>query len=747
MKLKVKDTNNIGLEVRDQSRIRLNAGELVNIGTSDYNELENKPSIEGVELQGAMTLDDIDAYTQEEVNALLSDKANTSDLAPVATSGQYSDLTGTPSLATVATSGNYNDLTNKPTIPNPNLFIVNVGYDVDEDEYYLIDTTYDDICNSYDGGMALLLIYTDEDDYAYEYVLSTYAKDDDFITFASSSNPAVVDIFTINSDDSVDFLEDRARTSGIVNDSLFVRGNSAVWEGTCSTVASTSAKYVNCASFTADDQDVGTIVFVTFSNTNSAAVSGLTLNVQNRGAKPIKCLKNGQVANLDNASDLSGTLPFFYDGTNWVTWYDTNTDAKVYQQYQAASGYTYWRPLVIGKSSNGTEGFTPSSTTDQTYVFTTLQVQPSSGTIRMGGASMFKGSYESKVSPTTLTADRTVTIPDASGTMALTSDIPSVPVTDVEVNGTSVLNDGVAEVSVPTKTSDLNNDSLFARGKIAVFNGTCSTGAATAEKGVTCADFLATDLVAGAMILVSFSETNSAAVADLKLNVNSTGAYPIKQNKAGAYSNLDSAGYLKASSTYPFIFTGTHWVTWYNTDTNTIGYNIRTNSSSLPMKNITYRYRILFTSADGMGYVPANTSSSTSATASKTVNQEPIDPHGRIVYYATTASVAAGSRPSVTYQYQQYYTVTLGYSFNRTGAALTMTAWKPVYVKCNPQTDGSAKIDSTEPFVQALPTTNDGYIYIFLGVAISATAIEMTLEHPVYYHDGTALRKWTGPVA
>ena len=467
------------------------------------------------------------------------------------------------------------------------------------------------------------------------------------------------------------------------------------------------------------------MVVVTFSNTNTATPSGLTLNVNAKGAKPIKCLKAGQLADLDNASDLTGTMPFFYDGTNWVTWYDTsgtNTDENVLQQYQAESGYSYWRPLVIGRSSSGTEGFTPTTYTDQTYVFKTLEVQPSTGTIRMGKASMYQGSYTTKIAPDTLTGNRNVTIPDASGTMALTDDIP-------------------------TDTSDLVNDSLYARGHIAIFNATCSTAAATAEKAVTCSDFKSADLKIGATVLVAFSETNSAAVADLKLNVNGTGAYPIKQNKAGAYSNLDSAGYLKADNTYPFIFNGTYWITWYNTDTNTIGYNIRTNAMSLPMKNITYRYRILFTSADGTSYVPANTSSSTSATASKTVNQEKIDPHGRIVYYATTASVAAGSRPSTAYQYSQYYTITLGYSFNRTGAALTMTAWKPVYIKCSPQTDGSAIIDSTEPYVQALPTTNDGYIYIFLGVATSATAIEMTLEHPIYYHDGTALRRWTGPVS
>jgi hypothetical protein len=42
--------------------------------------------------------------------------------------------------------------------------------------------------------------------------------------------------------------------------------------------------------------------------------------------------------------------------------------------------------------------------------------------------------------------------------------------------------------------------------------------------------------------------------------------------------------------------------------------------------------------------------------------------------------------------------------------------------------------------VQALPTTNDGFIYIFLGLAYSSTAMELNLEHPVYYHNGTGIR-------
>jgi hypothetical protein len=48
----------------------------------------------------------------------LAAKANTADLAPVATSGAYADVTGTPTLAPVATSGAYSDLTGTPTLPS-----------------------------------------------------------------------------------------------------------------------------------------------------------------------------------------------------------------------------------------------------------------------------------------------------------------------------------------------------------------------------------------------------------------------------------------------------------------------------------------------------------------------------------------------------------------------------------------------------------------------------------------------------
>lgn len=176
-------------------------------------------------------------------------------------------------------------------------------------------------------------------------------------------------------------------------------------------------------------------------------------------------------------------------------------------------------------------------------------------------------------------------------------------------------------------------------------------------------------------------------------------------------------------------------------NTNTIGYQLRTNSYSKPMTSaMGYGYRLLFTSADKLGWVPANNSTSSNATAVRTPATDLIDPFGEIVYYSGTAAVAAGSRPSATSLWQQY-TITLGYSFNTTGAALTLTSWKPVYIKCRPELDDSAEIIG---YTQDLPTSEDGFIYIYLGVAYSATAVEILMNHPVYYYKDGAVRIWPG---
>lgn len=230
------------------------------------------------------------------------------------------------------------------------------------------------------------------------------------------------------------------------------------------------------------------------------------------------------------------------------------------------------------------------------------------------------------------------------------------------------------------------------------------------------------------------------------ININGLGALPVYRSTAAATQDTT---YFNANYTMMFVYEervpGGDWLLYmgYDSNTNTIGYQLRTNSRTIPVNGQTGRYRLLFSSQTNIRLIPANTSSSTSATAAKTVNQTPINPFGEILYYSSTTILASGATPGTGVLWQQY-TLTLGYSFNRTGAALTLTANAPVYIKCAPQSDGSAIIDASDPFVQALPSSEDGKIYIYLGTAYSATAVEMVAHHPVYEYKSGGIRLYTG---
>jgi hypothetical protein len=108
----------------------------------------------------------------------------------------------------------------------------------------------------------------------------------------------------------------------------------------------------------------------------------------------------------------------------------------------------------------------------------------------------------------------------------------------------------------------------FLRGNVGgLFYGTCPSVASAVTKAVTCGSFTADDLVAGTFIVVTFTNTNTGAVANLTMNVNSTGAKHIKYINNGTLGNLPSTGYLKANTEYPFYYDGANWVLLMNYNT------------------------------------------------------------------------------------------------------------------------------------------------------------------------------------
>lgn len=162
--------------------------------TGDYADLTNKPVIPAAQVQSDWNEADNNskAYIQ-----------NKPSLAAVATSGDYTDLSNTPSLATVATTGDYDDLSNKPTIPtvptNVSAFTNDAGY-VQSTDLATVATTgdYDDLSNKPTIPAAQIQSdWTEADSSSKAYIqnkpnLATVATSGDYTDLSNTPNLATV---------------------------------------------------------------------------------------------------------------------------------------------------------------------------------------------------------------------------------------------------------------------------------------------------------------------------------------------------------------------------------------------------------------------------------------------------------------------------------------------------------------------------------------------------------------------------
>lgn len=325
-------------------------------------------------------------------------------------------------------------------------------------------------------------------------------------------------------------------------------------------------------------------------------------------------------------------------------------------------------------------------------------------------------------------------------------------------------------IVVPTKTSDLTNDSNFAT----TAQIPTKTSDLTNDGSDNTAQYLETDETAYATASIPYAKVDSTSTATaftatvpgitqlrqgvsfwlengvvtsasgFTININGLGAKPVYSNMAAATRDTTI---FNVNYTMLFVYdadrvSGGAFICYrgYYSDSNSIGYQLRTNSSTLPAKETGYRYRLWLTSADGQGYVPINTDTDTSTTGTKALNTTtPIDPFGAIVYNSTNGTVNTNANLPNGTQWTQYV---LDMRYQK--YPLTLTFPDPVYLQCTPQSTGGALIND---IVQALPATEDGKIYIYLGNAYSATNMELKQNHPVYCYKDGAIRLWTNDAA
>lgn len=707
IRLTVDDNASAVLTLGANDATTLSADSTTVVAIDNYNDLRNKPQIEGVELVGDKSLNDLGAYTDDQVDTLLSAKADRSDIPSLdgyATEQWVEDkhyLTEHQSLAEyytkTQTDSLLDDKADASDIPTKTSQLTN-------DSGFITDAGVTS-WNNQTGAVT----FTETDP-----TVPSWAKAPNKPSYTAS------EVGALPSDTAIP-----SKTSDLANDSGFITGMEILSYG-----SSTWADFI--AAYNAK--------------------------------KVVYCRAS---SNANPASGSQTRLAFMAYVNN-----ATSPTSVEFQYYRSVSSHSASQQgdqvFVYTLTSAGVWSVTTREASSKVAAGTGLSSSYASGTITLNLDATIPTKTSDLTNDSGFLTDAVTTFNGQSGAVTYSAPVSSV-------NGQT----GAVSLSIPSKTSDLTNDSGFvnasgasAAAPVQSVNGDTGTvvldaddvGALpTTEKSVlfygqvdstsTATVFTAqidgiTEYFDGLTVMLKNGVVTSAS--GFTININGLGA-------KHAYSNMTAA---TAETTifnvnYTMLFTydstrveGGGWICYrgYNSDNNTIGYQLRTNSMSLPMKSATWRYRLLFASADGEHFVPANNSNSTNATASRTVCQDAIDPFGDIRYYGTTASVAANSRPSATALWSQY-AIALGYSFNRTGAALTLTAWKPVYVKCAPQSDGSAIIDSTTPYVQDLPTTEDGKIYIYLGVAYSATNIELVPHHPVYWYKDGQIRPYTNAVS
>ena len=252
-----------------------------------------------------------------------------------------------------------------------------------------------------------------------------------------------------------------------------------------------------------------------------------------------------------------------------------------------------------------------------------------------------------------------------------------------------------------------------------------------------------TELNAGQVIIVKPTITSTVANSTLKLN--SFTAYPMLYGGSNITTSTDS----KVWSAYIpsiFVFDGSYWrFAGHGADDNTtysINYMIYAGTANAGTGTYAVsRYGLLMQKLDGTWETLKDTSTNYTTATTKTVNTHGFLP-GKIVFYNTTTVRATGQAITVSYMYLKYTTVDARYSFN-CGATPGWSAGDSIYIVGTIGSDGLFYLDTTTWWSNALPTTKDGKVYMYLGTYVSdAYKITLDLDHPMYYHDGTSVKQY-----
>lgn len=377
-------------------------------GVEDYEELLNKPLINGHELIGDSSLEDIG------VTDAIDDALD--------------DYTPTADLSAVALSGDYDDLINKPTIPTVNDAILTIQKEGSSIGTFTANSATNTTIN---------VVETDP-------TVPSWAKQPTKPTYSYSEITNKPTIPT--------------KTSDLVNDGA--DNTSTYVEADELATVATSGSY--------NDLSNKPTIPAAQVNSDWNAVSGVA-QILNKPTIPTATSQLTNDSGFITTSALSGYLPLTggtLTGKLTGTQIETGTAAANYFQSRKFRGEgdasSYYHAVDFGYAGHNQVDFYEYGGAWNFWRNMSATATTDMNNLALG---ITRNALKNK--------SYTYTFPNKTGTFALTSDIPSVPTVNdgqltIQKNGSNVAmftanasSNVTANISVPTATSDLTNDSGF----------------------------------------------------------------------------------------------------------------------------------------------------------------------------------------------------------------------------------------------------------------------------------------------